>query len=44
MGELEQVMTTLGKKQQFLNLEIANASQVYQEEENKVEEYYGQFY
>lgn len=44
MGELDHVMNTLGKKQQLLNLEISNASQVYQEEEGKVEDYYGQFY
>ena len=36
MGELDQVMSTLGKKQQLLNLEVSNATQVFQEEEGKV--------
>ena len=44
MGQLDQVVNTLGKKQQLLSLEISNASQIYQEEEGRVEDYYGQFY
>jgi len=37
-------MSQLTKKRQGLNMDISNASAVYQEEEAKVEEYYGQFY
>lgn len=37
-------MTTLGKKQQTLTMNISNASKTYHEEEANVEQYYGQFY
>jgi hypothetical protein len=37
-------MGLLLKKHQLLNTNIAQAFQVYQEEEAKVEEYYGHFY
>jgi hypothetical protein len=41
---LEQVVGTLSKKQQGISNNIATALQTYQEEEAKVEEYYGHFY
>ena len=34
----------LGKKKQVLNMQINSARQTFEEEEAKVEEYYGQFY
>lgn len=37
-------MGLLAKKQQQLNGTIGNAFEVYQEEEARVEDYYGQFY
>ena len=44
LGQLEEVSGMLGKKKQLLSSDINNVYQVYQEEEAKVEEYYGQFY
>jgi hypothetical protein len=44
LNELEQVMGTLNKKQQGISNNISAALHVYQEEEAKVEEYYGHFY
>lgn len=37
-------MGLLTKKQQLLNTTIGSAFEVYQEEEARVEDYYGQFY
>jgi hypothetical protein len=44
LGELDNVNGLLGKKKQLLNGDINCALQVLQEEEARVEEYYGQFY
>lgn len=44
LAELEVVMAALVKKQQGVNSNLACASQIYREEEAKVEEYYGHFY
>lgn len=44
LGQLEEVTGMLGKKKQILNTDINNVYRVYQQEEAKVEEYYGQFY
>jgi hypothetical protein len=37
-------MGSLSKKKQEIDTEISESSQVYEEEEAKVEEYFGQFY
>lgn len=37
-------MGLLTKKQQLLNSTIGSAFEIYQEEEARVEDYYGQFY
>lgn len=44
LGDLDIVMNLLLKKHQLLDANIGEAFQVYQEEEAKVEEYYGHFY
>lgn len=44
LGELDMILSMLLKKQQTSKRDINRAEEVYQEEECKIEEYYGQFY
>lgn len=44
LNDLETTMTSLSKKSQTINSHITSAMQSLQEEEAKVEEYYGHFY